>query len=64
MKGRKEAKRLGFKITGTLGVLFAAKQRGLIPALKPYTERLQAADFRISPSIVEELLSLSGENAG
>jgi predicted nucleic acid-binding protein len=64
LKGRKEAKRLGFKITGTLGVLFAAKQKGLISALRPYIERLQAADFRISPSIVKELLSLSGENAG
>jgi predicted nucleic acid-binding protein len=62
LKGRREAKRLGFKITGTLGVLFSAKQKGLIPALKPCIERLQAVDFRIDPSIVKELLALSGEN--
>jgi predicted nucleic acid-binding protein len=64
LKGRKEAKRLGFKITGTLGVLFSAKQKGLIPALKPCIERLQAVDFRIAPPIVKKLLALSGENAG
>ena len=62
LKGRKEAKRLGLKITGTLGVLFSAKQKNLIPELKPYIKRLQAADFRIAPSIVNELLTLSGEN--
>ncbi|KAA6301615.1 MAG: hypothetical protein EZS26_002221 [Candidatus Ordinivivax streblomastigis] len=61
LKGRKEAKRLGLKITGTLGLLFSAKQKGLIPALKPYLDKLQAVDFRISPIIVQELLTLSNE---
>jgi predicted nucleic acid-binding protein len=62
LKGRREAKRLGLKITGTLGILFSAKQKGLIPALKPFIECLQAVDFRIAPSIISELLTLSGEN--
>ncbi|OAV65054.1 hypothetical protein Barb6_03004 [Bacteroidales bacterium Barb6] len=61
LKGRKEAKRLGLKITGTLGVLFRAKQKGFIPALKPCLDKLQAVNFRISPQIVEELLVLSKE---
>ena len=60
LKGRKEAKRLGFKVTGTLGVLYAAKQKGLIPALKPF-EKLLSVDFRISPEIINKLLALSGE---
>jgi predicted nucleic acid-binding protein len=63
LKGRKEAQRLGLKITGTLGILVFAKQKGLIPVLKPYIERLQAVDFRIAPSIVNKLLALNGENA-
>ncbi|GHT40756.1 hypothetical protein AGMMS49965_09510 [Bacteroidia bacterium] len=63
LKGRREAKRLGLKMTGTLGMLFSAKQKGLIPALKPYLDRLQAVDFRISPIIVQELLVLSNENS-
>ncbi|GHT88192.1 hypothetical protein FACS189474_2980 [Bacteroidia bacterium] len=61
LKGRKEAKRLGLKITGTLGLLFNAKQRGFIPALKPYLDKLQAVDFRVSPVIVKELLTMSNE---
>ncbi|MDR3251025.1 MAG: DUF3368 domain-containing protein [Tannerella sp.] len=61
LKARKEAKRLGLKITGTLGLLFAAKQKGFIPVLKPYFDKLQSFDFRISPLIVRELLILSNE---
>ena len=63
LKARKEAKRLGFRVTGTLGVLFAAKQRGVIPALKPHLETLQASGFRIAPSIIAELIALSGESS-
>jgi predicted nucleic acid-binding protein len=61
LKARKEVKRLGFKLTGTLGVLFNAKQKGLISALKPYIDKLQEVDFRISPLIVNKLLALSNE---
>jgi predicted nucleic acid-binding protein len=61
LKARKEAKRLGFKITGTLGILFSAKQHGLIPALKPYFDLLQLFDFRISTELVKKLLMLSNE---
>jgi predicted nucleic acid-binding protein len=56
-----EAKRLGLLMTGTLGVLYAAKQKGFITALKLYLELLQTVNFRIAPHIVSELLSLCGE---
>ena len=61
LKARKEAKRLGLQMTGTLGVLYAAKQQGLISALKPYLEILQSVDFRVAPSLIKELLVLSNE---
>ena len=61
LKARKEAKRLGLKVTGTLGVLFRAREKGYIPALKPYIDKLQTLDFRISPDVVKELLALSNE---
>ena len=61
LKARKEAKRLGFKVTGTLGVLFTAKQEGLISALKPLIDQLLSFNFRISQHVVNELLTLSGE---
>ncbi|MDR3012865.1 MAG: DUF3368 domain-containing protein [Chitinispirillales bacterium] len=61
LKARKEAKGLGFKVTGTLGILFRARQDGLIPALKPYTDKLQSTGFRISTIVIGELLALSNE---
>ena len=61
LKGRKEAEKLGFKITGTLGILFKAKKVGLIPELKSYIEKLKAVGFRISPKIEEDILSKSNE---
>jgi predicted nucleic acid-binding protein len=61
LKARKEAKRLGFSVTGTLGVLYAAKQQELIPALKPYIDALQSVGFRIAAGIVKELLMLCHE---
>ncbi|MDR0830182.1 MAG: DUF3368 domain-containing protein [Prevotellaceae bacterium] len=61
LKGRKEAQRLGLKITGTLGIIYAAKQKGLIAEIKPYIVLLQENDFRISPKIIDEILKLSNE---
>ena len=61
LKARKEAKRLGFRVTGTLGVILAAKHRGVIPAVKPYLDVLLLSGFRISPLVVAELLEQSGE---
>jgi predicted nucleic acid-binding protein len=61
LKGRKEAERLGIKITGTLGVLFRMKQKGLLPAIKPYLEQLQTLGFRVAPAIIEKLLQESNE---
>ena len=61
LKARKEARCLGLKITGTLGVLYRAKQKGIIPALKPIIDQLLLADFRIAPHIIHEVLALCGE---
>lgn len=61
LKGRKEAEKLGFKITGTLGILFKAKKEGLITELKSYIEKLKAVGFRLSSKIEDEILRKSGE---
>ncbi len=61
LKARKEAQNLGFKITGTLGILFAAKEKNIISSLKLYLDRLQNTDFRIADRIVLELLKRSNE---
>ncbi len=63
LKARKEALRLGFKITGTLGVLFKLKQKGLINSLKERVVQLNKIGFRIAPEIIEELLKNAGEKS-
>ncbi|UZD22095.1 DUF3368 domain-containing protein [Algoriphagus halophytocola] len=61
LKGRKVAKLLKMKFTGTLGVLARAKSEGLIPWLKPVIDRLLETNFRISDQLIEELLKKYGE---
>jgi len=61
LKARKEALALGFKITGTLGVLFKLKEEGLIASLKQKILQLTEIGFRISPKIVEEVLKNADE---
>lgn len=61
LKARKKAIALGFKITGTLGVLFKLKREGLISSLKQKISQLAEIGFRISPKIIEEMLRTAGE---
>ncbi len=62
LKGRKEAKRLGLKITGTLGVLYKAKEIGVIPELAPLLDKVVESGFRIAPDIIDELRRRAGES--
>jgi predicted nucleic acid-binding protein len=60
--GRREAVRLGLSITGVLGVLLIAKNRGLIAKVKPIMESLiSQANFRISHQLYEEVLQTANE---
>ena len=61
LKGRREAEKLGLRITGTLGVLLKAKQQDVIKKIKPYIEKLKQRDFHISLQLEKEILELSGE---
>ena len=60
-KGRMLAKRMGIKLTGTLGLLVKAKQKGVIVSVKPYLELLEKAEFRSSAKIKELILRSAGE---
>lgn len=54
--GRSVASRLRIANTGTLGVLVDAARRGLVE-LRPALENLQKTNFRVSRSLIEQLLS-------
>lgn len=51
----------GLKIIGTAGLLARAKQRGMITAIRPFLERMQAQGIRYSQRFVEAFLRQLGE---
>jgi predicted nucleic acid-binding protein len=56
------AKRLRLTLTGTLGVIIKAKERGLIVAVKPLIDELRRNGIRIGPRLTAEALRQSGES--
>ncbi len=61
LKARREAARLGIRMTGTLGILFRARERGVVPEIAPLIAAMEEAGFRIAPAIIDELLLKVGE---
>lgn len=58
---RRFAQRLSLPLTGTLGLLLKAKQRGRIEAVTPYLHRLESLRFRLDGSTRSSFLSLARE---
>jgi len=58
---RSVAEALHLPLTGTLGLLLAAKTRGLIPSVSKALDALDAHRFRVSPATREAVLRLAGE---
>lgn len=56
IKGRKLARKMDVRITGTLGVLVAAKREGYIGAIRPVIDQIQQTNFRISEELIREVL--------
>ena len=61
LKGRKLAKRMTLNIMGTLGVLLKAKQHHIIPLVRPYIDRIQETNFRVSQEVISYVLEQAGE---
>ena len=61
-RARKTALELGLPVTGLLGVLLEAKKAGLISALKPILDQMEAVvAFRLKRSLYEAALRAAGE---
>lgn len=56
MAARKTAKYLGLTVTGTMGVLVKAKQKQIIPAVKPILDEIMRNGFYISEKVVKMVL--------
>jgi hypothetical protein len=58
---RRYAVRAGLAITGSLGVLLKAKERGLVSELRPLIQELRHNKIRLSEDVVQQALRLAGE---
>lgn len=61
LKARKLVKSLGLKFTGTLGVIYKAKQMSIIKKVKPLIDKLLLTNFHISENIISEFLKFNDE---
>ena len=55
-KARKLANSLKINHTGTIGIIIAAKQKGIIENIKPILEKIKASNFRISAYLERQAL--------
>jgi predicted nucleic acid-binding protein len=60
-KGRRVAVVVGLHVTGTLGLLGRAKLHGIIPAVRPYVDRMQAQSVWFDEDLVQRFLERLGE---
>lgn len=60
LAGRKCAASLGIPVRGTLGIVLAAKQRGLIAAARPVIEDMMSAGLYLSRRVLEHALRRVG----
>lgn len=61
LKARQMAQRLKLPLTGTLGILLLAKEKQLIPAIRPEIIRLENAGLRLGATLITAVLERAGE---
>lgn len=60
-KGRREAKNLKINFTGTIGILIAAKQKGLIHSINEILEEIKTTNFRLDKTLISEAKRICNE---
>lgn len=58
---KKTAKYLGINVTGTLGVLLKAKQKGILKEIRPLISELKVNGFYISTEVEKIILECAEE---
>ena len=53
-KGRREAQLLKLNVTGTIGILITAKEKGIIESISNVIDKINQTDFRISEALILE----------
>jgi len=60
-RGQKVAAKQGISVTGTAAILILAKQSGEAALIRPLLDALVQCGYRLSPSLVKEVLRMAGE---
>jgi len=60
-KGRRYAKRQGIPVIGTAGILILAKQKKLIPLIKPLLQDMKVKGYWLSDQFIDTVATLAGE---
>jgi len=61
LEARKLAGQLKLIYTGTLGFILRAKTSGHINSVKPFIEKIQMTNFRVSDKLYRDILTQAGE---
>ena len=61
LNGRRQAKAMGLPVVGTLGILIAAKRKGIITEITAALEILKQHRFYVSDEVLKRALILAGE---
>lgn len=61
LRARKEAKRLGLRVIGSLGIIYIAKKTGLIKSVKEFLDSFVKAGYYISDALYSTFLKEVGE---
>ena len=59
--GRQAARKLGVPVTGLVGLLLLAKEKGLVDCVGPLIEGLRESGYWLSDGIVAAARKLAGE---
>jgi predicted nucleic acid-binding protein len=62
LAGRRYAKQMDIKHTGTLGILLKAKEHGYIDKITPLLDSLTQQGSWINPKLVAKVIELAGES--
>jgi predicted nucleic acid-binding protein len=60
-RGRRAAAAAGLRVTGSLGLLGRAKNLGIIPAVRPWIDKMQAAGIHYDRALLVKFLAAIGE---
>ena len=60
-RARKVAQKLRLNYTGTIGVIIKAKNKEIIPSIKPLLAKIKQTDFRLTEELEQQALKEAGE---